>query len=145
MKRTALVTGFAIVLGASAVWTGRAQAPAGAGQNPNAPRFTGTSTVMEGKDLSAARRHFDAGARTYWHSHDRGQLLLVEEGRMRVQKRGQPMRELGVGESDYTGPNIVHWHGAAPDQPLTQINVGFGGGAKWFDEVSADEYNGRRK
>jgi quercetin dioxygenase-like cupin family protein len=144
MKRTALVIGFAIVLGASAVWTGRAQAPANAGQNQNAARFTGTSTVMEGKDLSAARRHFDAGARTYWHSHDRGQLLLVEEGRMRVQRRGQPMRELGSGESDYTGAGIVHWHGAAPDQPLTQINVGFGGGTKWLDEVTSDEYNGKK-
>ena len=144
MKRSALVAGFAILLGASAVWTGRAQAPAAA-QNPNAARFTGTSTVMEGKDLSAARRHFDAGARTYWHSHDRGQLLLVDEGRMRVQKRGQPMRELGAGESDYTGPDVVHWHGAPPDQPLTQINVGFGGGTKWLDEVTADDYNGRKK
>jgi mannose-6-phosphate isomerase-like protein (cupin superfamily) len=100
--------------------------------------------TMDSKDLSVPRRHFDAGARTYWHSHDRGQLLMVEQGRMRTQKRGQPMKELGVGESDYTAPDVAHWHGATPDRPLVQINIGFGGGAKWFNEVTADEYNGKR-
>ena len=64
---------------------------------------------------------------------------------MRVQKRGQPMRELGVGESDYAGPNVVHWHGAPPDKALVQINVGFGGGAKWLEAVTDDEYAGRAR
>ena len=74
----------------------------------NEPRFTGRSVVMDGKDLSAARRSFEAGARTFWHSHDNGQLLLVEDGRMRTQKKGGAIKELGKGESDYTGPKIVH-------------------------------------
>ena len=107
------------------------------------PLFTGKSVTLDGKDLSAARRSFEAGARTYWHSHDNGQLLLVEDGRMRTQKKGGSMKELGKGESDYTGPNVVHWHGAAPGQALIQINVGFGGGAKWLDEVTDAQYNGR--
>ena len=105
-----------------------------------APLFTGKSDVMEGKDLTAARRHFDAGARTYWHSHDNGQLLLVEQGRMRTQKKGGPVRDLGVGESDYAGPNVAHWHGATPDQPLVQINVGFGGDTKWMEQVTDADY-----
>ena len=42
-----------------------------------APQFTGKSEVMDGKNLTVARRHFDAGARTYWHSHSNGQLLMV--------------------------------------------------------------------
>ena len=105
-----------------------------------APLFTGKSDVMEGKDLTAARRHFDAGARTYWHSHANGQLLLVEQGRMRTQKKGGPVRDLGVGESDYAGPDVAHWHGATPDQPLVQINVGFGGQTKWMEQVTDAEY-----
>jgi quercetin dioxygenase-like cupin family protein len=141
MKRLLLVPAFAGVLALTTVWTGRAQQPP-AGAVP--PRFTGTSTSMEAKDLTIARRRFEPGARTYWHSHDNGQLLLVEQGRMRLQKRGDPMRELGVGQSDYTPPNIVHWHGAAPDQALVQINAGFGGAAKWFDEVTADQYAGKK-
>jgi len=113
-------------------------------QTGSAPRFTGKSDVMDGKDLTAARRHFDAGARTYWHSHDNGQLLLVEQGKMRAQKRGQAARDYGVGDTDFTPPIVVHWHGATPDQPLVQINVQFGGQTKWFDEVTAAEYNAKR-
>lgn len=104
------------------------------------PLFTGTSTSMEGKDLSVARRRFEPGARSYWHSHEKGQLLYVEAGRMWTQKRGQGKRDLGPGESDYTGPNIEHWHGAAPATELIQVNVGFGGGAKWLEAVSDADY-----
>jgi quercetin dioxygenase-like cupin family protein len=112
----------------------QAQAP------PTAPLFTGTSIAMEGKDLSAARRRFETGARTYWHSHDTGQLLWVEGGRMWTQKRGQAKRELAPGESDYTGPNVVHWHGATAQSHLIQVNVGFGGGTKWLEAVPEAEY-----
>ena len=105
-----------------------------------APQFTGKSEVMDGKNLTVARRHFDAGARTYWHSHSNGQLLMVENGRMRTQQKGGAVRDLGVGESDYAGPNVVHWHGATPDQPLVQINVGFGGETKWMEQVTDAEY-----
>ena len=107
------------------------------------PLFTGKSVPMDGKDLSAARRSFEAGARSYWHSHDNGQLLLVEDGRMRTQKKGGSMKELGKGESDYTGSKIVHWHGAAPGQALVQINVGFGGQTQWMDQVTDAQYSGR--
>jgi quercetin dioxygenase-like cupin family protein len=109
----------------------------------NEPRFTGKSVVMDGKDLSAARRSFEAGARTFWHSHDNGQLLLVEDGRMRTQKKGGAIKELGKGESDYTGPKVVHWHGAAPGQALVQINVGFGGETRWMEQVTDAEYAGK--
>ena len=108
------------------------------------PLFTGKSVTLDGKDLSAARRSFEAGARSYWHSHDNGQLLLVEDGRMRTQKKGGPMKELGKGESDYTGPKVVHWHGAVPGQALIQINVGFGGETRWMEKVTDAEYDGKR-
>ena len=110
----------------------------------NEPRFTGKSVVMEGKDLSVARRSFEPGARTFWHSHDNGQLLLVEDGRMRTQKKGGPIKDLGKGDSDYTGPKIVHWHGAAPGQPLVQINVGFSGETRWLEQVTDAEYNAKK-
>ena len=131
MKRIALLLGLGLLL----VGTGYAQ--------QNAPRFTGKSETMDGKELSVARRSFEAGARSYWHSHDNGQLLLVEDGRMRTQKKGEPMKELGKGESDYTGSKVVHWHGAAPGQSLVQINVGFGGQTQWMDQVTDAQYNGR--
>ena len=116
------------------------------GQTPppgDDPRFTGLSTVLDGKDLSAARRRFEPGARSAWHSHDNGQLLYVEQGRMRTQKKGQAVQELGVGASDYTGPAVVHWHGAVPGTHLIQINVGFGGETRWMQKVTDAEYNAR--
>ena len=62
---------------------------------------------------------------------------------MRTQKKGGAIKELGKGESDYTGPKVIHWHGAVPGQALVQINVGFGGETKWLERVTDAEYNGR--
>lgn len=136
MKRVAIVGALALLLVVSSRWTGSAQ--------QNAPRFTGKSDTMDAKDLGVGRRSFEPGARTFWHSHDKGQLLFVEQGRARVQQKGKPMRELGVGESDYTAPNVVHWHGATPKDRLVQVMVSFGGEAKWLRETTDDEYAGKR-
>jgi len=141
MKRVAVLLSLALALAASTYWVGEAQQPPAAGADD--PHFTGKTVVMDGKDLSVARRRFEPGARTAWHSHDRGQLLLVEEGRLRTQKKGQAIKELGVGESDYTAPNLVHWHGAVPGQALVQLNVGFGGETKWLEPVTDAQYQGR--
>jgi quercetin dioxygenase-like cupin family protein len=138
MKRIALAVSLSALFIVSTRWMG-AQPPAGD------PRFTGRSDAMDSKDLSIGRRRFEAGARAAWHSHDKGQLLFVEQGRGRVQRRGEAIRELKPGDSDYTEPNVVHWHGAAPDQAFVQINVAFGGDTKWMEKVTDDEYLGRKK
>jgi len=137
MRRVTVLLWLVLALVVGVHWVGEAQQPPAGADDP---RFTGKSEAMEGKDLTVARRHFEPGARSAWHSHDKGQLLMVEEGRMRTQKRGQTVKELGVGESDYTGPNMVHWHGAAKSQALVQINVGFGGETKWMEKVTDAEY-----
>ena len=120
--------------------TGAAQPPAPAGDDP---RFTGETSTLESKDLGVSRRRFEAGARSAWHSHDRGQLLFVEEGRARLQKRGESMKELGQGESDYTRASVAHWHGATPHGPLVQVAVGFGGETRWMEKVTDEEYQGK--
>ena len=138
----------ALVLGVSGAWIGHAQQPA---QQPPTPvdrtaMFTGQPpTSMDAKDLTISRLRFEPGAHSAWHSHDRGQLLFVEQGRARTQKRGQPMREMGVGEVDYTPPNVEHWHGAAPDQPYVQVTIGWGGGSKWLEKTTDEEYAGKKK
>jgi 4-carboxymuconolactone decarboxylase len=137
MKRLALLCSLALLLVVCTRWVGDAQ-------QPPAPRFTGKTEVMDSKDLSIARRRFEPGARSAWHSHVRGQLLMVEEGRMRAQKRGEPIKEYGVGDSDYTAPDVVHWHGATSAQALVQLNVGFGGRAKWFEDVTDAEFQGKK-
>jgi quercetin dioxygenase-like cupin family protein len=141
MSRVRLLVAAAISVGGlSTLAVVRAQQPAPA----NEARFTGVTTVLDGKDLSAARRRFEPGARSAWHSHDNGQLLFVQEGRMRSQKRGQPIKEFGPGDSEYTAPRVEHWHGAVPQTHLIQINVGFGGETRWLQKTTDEEYNGKK-
>jgi quercetin dioxygenase-like cupin family protein len=137
MKRAAALVGLVLALVVAMYWTGRAE--------QDDPRFTGRSDTMDAKDLGIGRRSFEPGARSAWHSHDKGQLIFVEQGRARVQKKGQPMRELGLGESDYTPPNVVHWHGATPGDRLVQVAVSFGGEIKWLQKTTDDEYSGKSR
>src|SRR5213594_1651011 len=137
MNRTTALIALALALVLAVYWTGHAQ--------QDDPRFTGRSDTMDAKDLGIGRRSFEPGARSAWHSHDRGQLIFVEQGRARTQKRGQTIKELGEGESDYTAPDVVHWHGAVPGQPLVQVAVSFGGDIKWMDKVTDAEYSGKAK
>lgn len=106
------------------------------------PRFTGKSDALDSKDIGVSRRRFEPGARSAWHSHSKGQLLFIEDGRARTQKRGQPMRELGPGDSDYTGPDVIHWHGAVPHTHLIQVAVSWGE-IKWMEKVTDEEYGGK--
>ena len=56
--------------------------------------FTGPApSVLNSDDVDVLPLRFEAGARSHWHSHSQGQLLLVEEGRGRAQVRGEPVRE----------------------------------------------------
>ncbi|MQA29372.1 MAG: cupin domain-containing protein [Luteitalea sp.] len=142
LRLTGRVLWLALALIVGAHWVGQAQQPPAAADDP---RFTGRSDQLEPTGLALSRRRFDAGARSAWHSHANGQLLFVEQGRARVQRRGESMKELGRGESDYTAGKVVHWHGAAPREPFVQVAVGFGGETTWLQKVTDDEYAGKSK
>ena len=104
---------------------------------------TGGSVPVE-SNINTALRRFEPGNKTYWHSHEGGFILFVHEGKARVQRRGEPMKELGPGEIDYAPPGVEHWHGAAPDAPLLQLGVvPFGGGIKFLEPVTDAQYAGR--
>jgi 4-carboxymuconolactone decarboxylase len=143
MHRILLFCSLAVLFAGSSAWT-RPAPQAGAAGADEAARFTGKTEALENEGAAVTRRRFETGARTAWHSHPRGQLLFVQQGRARVQKRGEPFRDLGPGESDYTGPDVIHWHGATSSSPLIHVAVGFGGETKWLDKVTDEEYLGRR-
>ena len=109
------------------------------------PNFTGVVTTMDAKEITAGRRSFAPGARTAWHSHDKGQLIMSESGRLRTGRRGEAIKEYPSGGSEYTGPNIEHWHGATPSEALVQVNIQFGGTTKWLTKTTDDEYAGKMK
>ena len=127
-----------LATGLGAYWIAHAQQAAQDG-----PRITGQSASLDVEGLRISRRRFEPGARSAWHRHTHGQLLFVAEGAARTQQRGAPMREMEPGDSDYTPPNVVHWHGAAPHTHFIQVAVGFGDGTDWFEDVSDDAYDGR--
>jgi 4-carboxymuconolactone decarboxylase len=140
-----------VVLGTSVAWLAHAQqsgAPSrGAAQSSvpaEAANFVGKTATLDASNISAGRRFFEAGARSNWHSHPNGQLILNESGVGLHQVQGQPIRRLAPGDSVYVGPGLVHWHGAAPDTALTQVNIGFGGTTKWGEPVADAVYRGAR-
>src|ERR1700736_1266299 len=78
---------------------------------PN-PNFTGeVKTVKENSQGLTAHLYFAPGARTKWHSHEGGQIILVEDGVGLYQEKGGPVVELRAGETHYCPPGVVHWHG----------------------------------
>jgi quercetin dioxygenase-like cupin family protein len=106
----------------------------------------GNSKTLDLEGTNVNRRTFEAGNRTFWHSHAGGFIMFVEKGHGRVQHRGEPMKELGPGELDYTPPGVEHWHGAAPNEGMTQLAVVVGGGGIQFkDPVTDAEYLGKAK
>jgi quercetin dioxygenase-like cupin family protein len=102
--------------------------------------FTGGVKNVDAKDLRTVRFQYDAGARSYWHVHDGIQILALETGRGRVQEQGKPLREMVPGQPVFLPAGVPHWHGAAPDEGLTQISVSIGG-VKWMQAVTDKEYS----
>src|SRR4029079_19709641 len=60
---------------------------------------------------------WEPGMRSYWHCHAGGQIMMVDHGIVLVQKRVERIRILHKGDTEYAGPGVEHWHGAAPDAP----------------------------
>ncbi len=109
------------------------------------PNFTGTVTPVEDKyKVATAHYRFDPGARTKWHSHSGGQIMLVEEGMTHHQNKGGPVMELRPNEAYYVQPGVVHWHGAAPDASTVQFNT-TRGDITWLEEVSEKDYKAKAK
>jgi len=90
-------------------------------------------------DIRTNRYTFSPGARTNWHSHGDGQVLFAEKGRMRTQEQGKAVQEFPQGTTVRVERQIVHWHGALPGEPLTQVSVSFGPTA-WMAKVTDQEY-----
>jgi quercetin dioxygenase-like cupin family protein len=101
--------------------------------------FTGTVTPRGTTDIRTNRYHFDPGARTKWHSHEGGQVIYVEEGRLRVQEKGKATHEFEQGATFHVAPGITHWHGAPPSAGSTQISLSFGM-TNWMEPVSDQDY-----
>lgn len=112
--------------------------------------FTGAVTVdmlFNARDPSHASGGsvtFAPGARTAWHTHPRGQILIVTAGTGRVQLWGGPIEEIRTGDVVQIPPDQKHWHGASPRESMTHLAISEhrdGVGVQWMEQVSDDQYN----
>jgi quercetin dioxygenase-like cupin family protein len=127
-----------VTLGASTIALSQSAQP-GAPAAPDPANFTGRVNASPTSDIRPTRYTFEAGARTNWHSHEGGQVIIVEQGRLRVQERGKPGREFGARDTYSVAAGIVHWHGARPEAPLTQVAISFGT-TTWLEKVTDQQY-----
>ena len=96
--------------------------------------------------VRAAKVTFEAGARTAWHTHPLGQMLLVIDGLGWAQGQGGPVEEIRPGDVVWFSPNEKHWHGATANAQMAHIAIQEaldGKAVEWMEQVSEVEY--RRK
>jgi quercetin dioxygenase-like cupin family protein len=82
---------------------------------------------------------FAPGARTHWHEHEAGQLLIALSGYGLICTYGDTPRPLRTGSWVWVPPGERHWHGAAPDAFFVHTAVSFGA-TRWGDPVSTVDY-----
>jgi quercetin dioxygenase-like cupin family protein len=111
--------------------------------------FTGTAylySMIEGDSINpngVGNVTFEPGARTKWHVHPAGQILLATDGVGYYQEKGHSKIILHKGDVIKCPPNIPHWHGASVDTAFVQIAItGREKGATvWLEKVTDQEYN----
>ncbi len=95
--------------------------------------------------VAGAQVTFEPSARSAWHSHPLGQVLIVTSGVGRVQQWGGPVEEIRPGDVVWTPPNVKHWHGASPTIAMTHIAIQEaldGKVVEWLDKVTDEQYAG---
>lgn len=96
-------------------------------------------------DINASTAYvtFEPGARSAWHTHPRGQYLVVTAGMGLTQEWGKPVQDIRTGDVVWCPPGVKHWHGAAPTSSLTHLAVtgtADGESVSWMEKVSDAQY-----
>jgi quercetin dioxygenase-like cupin family protein len=118
-------------------------------KQPGAPgkpgsRFTGdafpylTMPATDGVTINTV--NFTPCARTYWHSHEKGQVLLVVAGQGLIQAEGGQVFTIRAGDTIWAPSGERHWHGASPTSYVTHMAISLGV-TSWAEEVSDEQYN----
>ncbi len=108
--------------------------------------FVRIDTPFQARDpahFRGASVSFEPGARTAWHAHPMGQLLIVTSGTGRVQRWGDRADEIREGDVVWILPLQKHWHGAAPDTAMTHIAILEpldGKSTEWMEKVNDEHY-----
>ncbi|MCA9731212.1 MAG: cupin domain-containing protein [Deferribacteres bacterium] len=93
--------------------------------------------------MAAGSVLFEAGARSNWHLHPCGQILMVTSGVGYHQIKGQPIEIIRKGDVVKCPPNVDHWHGASKDSSMSHIYIlpnTEKGVVEWKAPVTDEEY-----
>jgi quercetin dioxygenase-like cupin family protein len=86
---------------------------------------------------------FEPGARSAWHTHPLGQILIVTSGCGWTQCEGEAKKEIRAGDVVWCPPGHRHWHGATATTPMTHIAVQEaldGRVVDWMEQVTDEQY-----
>lgn len=89
---------------------------------------------------------FAPGARSAWHTHPKGQYLMVTSGVGLVQEWGKPVQEIHPGDVVWCPPGVKHWHGATSTTSVTILAITGtvdGKNVEWMENVTDAQYNAR--
>jgi quercetin dioxygenase-like cupin family protein len=150
MKRTIAIL-LGLGLGATALAQDMVITRAGSQPSSQGPaqNFTGSVRVdplfapQASMPTSGAYVSFQPGARSAWHTHPAGQVLVVTAGTGRIQQWGGKVQEIRAGDVVWTPPGVKHWHGAQPTGTLTHIaiqNTVEGKNVVWMEKVTDEQY-----
>jgi quercetin dioxygenase-like cupin family protein len=92
---------------------------------------------------SGGRVTFEPGARTAWHTHPLGQILIVTSGAGWIQQWGGRKEEIREGDVVRIPPGQKHWHGATATTSMTHIAIQEelnGKAVEWRETVSDEQY-----
>ena len=92
--------------------------------------------------------YFEPGARSNWHVHPAGQILIITDGVGYHQIKGQQRQTIKKGDVVKCPPNVEHWHGASADTGLHQIYIlpkTEKGIVTWLQKVTDEEYNNQKQ
>jgi quercetin dioxygenase-like cupin family protein len=87
---------------------------------------------------------FEPNARTHWHTHPKGQVLIIIEGEGFYQEKDKSAQGLKKGDVVNIPEDIEHWHGASANAKMVHIAITNYEGDKnvvWLQPVSDEEYN----
>jgi quercetin dioxygenase-like cupin family protein len=86
---------------------------------------------------------FEPGARTAWHKHPIGQILIITAGFGWVRSWGGPRQEVRPGDVVWIGAGEKHWHGASDGTSMTHIAITEsreGKNVEWLEHVSDEHF-----
>lgn len=95
--------------------------------------------------VTGATVTFQPGARSHWHTHPFGQVLIVTDGVGWTQCEGEPIVEIRPGDVICCPANTRHWHGATATSAMTHVAVAEainGKYADWMEPVTDAQYLG---